>query len=602
MDEAPVRYVCQTTKGPWVLLSITNVVLLRGQLTLEGIVEAPGHASHPLPTAGHEPASEWLAGEKQTGGCVLQLSNAAARTLTLLRRRKVSTLDIAIFKRNNKLVTFAMAYDYPPVVHVAGFDILQVGDSLGMVELVVYAQVVLSKVSCCRCAALMPAALGWSSSDLFSFQSSTLATSIPPSQHTLHGVYKQRADDGNVTYDPVQVRAVHHLDALYDSLAGYGGPKAKAASSASWWQKLTGKDEEPAQEAAPKGLYLHGGVGCGKTFVMDMLVDNVPVEHKQRVRFHEFMLDVHKQMHELRQHCWSRESWLLCFDEFQMTDVTDAPILRRVFSALLERGFVMVATSNRPPSELYKNGLQRELFVAFIDLLGERCNVVSLEDSTTDYRVLRGAVHADNVFEYPITPDTCAAFDYEFTTYGRGEETVETYVTTQGRQVHVPEATVKAGACRFSFRDLCDKPLGAADCLAISKAFSVVFVSDIPLLNAERLNQMRRFTTFVDCMYGRGVRLHCLAPERPERLYQVDVNMKSNGDEVFAFDRTVSRLTEMGSEAYLLAHSERREEFHGQCRAHLFLAPGTEGTAMDPVENEEECEEYEEPRAASAGK
>ncbi|KAL4116469.1 hypothetical protein PRIC2_011922 [Phytophthora ramorum] len=113
---------------------------------------------------------------------------------------------------------------------------------------------------------------------------------------------------------------------------------------------------------------------------------------------------------------------------------------------------------------------------------------------------------------------------------------------------------------------------------------------------------MRRFTTFVDCVYGRGVRLHCLAPERPERLYQVDVNMKSNGDEVFAFDRTVSRLTEMGSEAYLLAHSERREEFHGQCRAHLFLAPGTEGTAKDPVENEEECEEYEEPRAASAGK
>ncbi|KAL4165469.1 hypothetical protein KRP22_014179 [Phytophthora ramorum] len=157
-----------------------------------------------------------------------------------------------------------------------------------------------------------------------------------------------------------------------------------------------------------------------------------------------------------------------------------------------------------------------------------------------------------------------------------------------------PAAALEAGAA--------SRGLGAADFLTISKAFSVVFVSDIPLLNAERLNQMRRFTTFVDCVYGRGVRLHCLAPERPERLYQVDVNMKSNVDEVFAFDRTVSRLTEMGSEAYLLAHSERREEFHGQCRAHLFLAPGTEGTAKDPVENEEECEEYEEPRAASAGK
>ncbi|KAL4165474.1 hypothetical protein KRP22_014184 [Phytophthora ramorum] len=298
----------------------------------------------------------------------------------------------------------------------------------------------------------MPAALGWSSSDLFSFQSSTLATSIPPSQHTLHGVYKQRADDGNVTYDPVQVRAVHHLDALYDSLAGYGGPKAKAASSASWWQKLTGKDEEPAQEAAPKGLYLHGGVGCDARAASALL-------RQQGFREDPIPHIADKLL---------QDSWLLCFDEFQMTDVVDAPILRRLFSALLERGFVMVATSNRPPSELYKNGLQRELFVPFIDLLGERCNVVSLEDSTTDYRVLKGAVHADNVFEYPITPDTCAAFDYEFTTYGRGEETVETYVTTQGRQVHVPEATVKAGACRFSFRDLCDKPLGAADYLAIS--------------------------------------------------------------------------------------------------------------------------------------
>ncbi|KAL4116476.1 hypothetical protein PRIC2_011929 [Phytophthora ramorum] len=266
----------------------------------------------------------------------------------------------------------------------------------------------------------MPAALGWSSSDLFSFQRSTLATSIPPSQHTLHGVYKQRADDGNVTYDPVQVRAVHHLDALYDSLAGYGGPKAKAASSASWWQKLTGKDEEPAQEAAPKGLYLHDGdARAASALLRQQGFREDPIPH---------IADKLLQ-----------DSWLLCFDEFQMTDVVDAPILRRLFSALLERGFVMVATSNRPPSELYKNGLQRELFVPFIDLLGERCNVVSLEDSTTDYRVLKGAMHADNVFEYPITPDTCAAFDYEFTTYGRGEETVETYVTTQGRQVHVPD-------------------------------------------------------------------------------------------------------------------------------------------------------------------
>ncbi|KAF4319858.1 hypothetical protein BBO99_00005885 [Phytophthora kernoviae] len=394
-------------------------------------------------------------------------------------------------------------------------------------------------------------------------------------------------------------------------------PYKNSSANSSWWQKLTGKEDAVESETvdAPKGLYLYGGVGCGKTFVMDMFFDNVPVEKKQRVHFHKFMLDIHKQMHELRRQglhqdpipCIADEllenSWLLCFDEFQITDVADALILRRLFSALLARGFVMVATSNRPPSDLYKNGLQRELFVPFIDLLGERCNVVSLEDSTTDYRVVKSAVHADNVYEYPVTPDTRAVFDYEFLTYCCGEETAETYVTTQGRQVHVPEAAVKAGACQFSFSDLCDKPLGAADYIAIAEAFSVVFVRDIPILNTERINQMRRFITFVDCMYDKGVRLHCLAAESPERLYQVDTSMKSSVDEVFAFDRTVSRLLEMGSEAYLLAHSERQEELSGESRAHLFLAPGTVGTANEPVGNYEAVdEEEEEPRVVNGGK
>ncbi|CAH0521805.1 unnamed protein product [Peronospora belbahrii] len=451
---------------------------------------------------------------------------------------------------------------------------------------------------------------------------STLATSVPSSEHLLHNVYKQRADNGEVTYDPVQVRAVHYLDALYDDIIRYGGPKATVwttnSSPSSWWHKfIIRKEKDHAISPksimnGPKGLYLYGGVGCGKTYVMDMFFDLVPVTEKLRVHFHAFMLDIHKRMHELRRQGHHgdpipqiadhllMDSWLLCFDEFQVTDVADALILRRLFSAMLERGFVMVATSNRPPRDLYKNGLQRELFVPFIDLLVERCNVVSLEESTIDYRVLKSATQAANVYECLITKDTRAAFDYEFKTFCGGEETVSTHVMTQGRKVHIPEAAVKAGACRFSFNDLCDEPLGAADYLAIAEAFSVVFVSDIPLLNAERLNQVRRFITFVDCMYDQGVRLHCLAPESPEHLYQVDTGTKSHVDEVFAFDRTVSRLLEMGSEAYLLAHSDRQDKLRIQPHEHLFLAPSTAETVNESESIGEEDEHYEE--AASAGK
>lgn len=285
---------------------------------------------------------------------------------------------------------------------------------------------------------------------------------------------------------------------------------------------------------------------------------------KQKVHFHKFMLQVHQAMHTARKETSSKESdailpaviektveqgRLLCLDEFQVTDVADALILQRLFTGLWENGCVVVATSNRPPDDLYLNGLQRDRFLPFIDLIKKRCDVVSMWDSDTDYRLIQ-KMQSGTVPVVFVGKGSRKEFDelfYELV--GTAGSVVPTALQTQGRKVKIPLAALSRGVARFSFEDLCQKALGAADYLVIGKTFHTVFVENIPVLTLNELNWVRRFITFVDSMYESNVKLILQSKKPVHEIFQPET--RTEHDEVFAFDRTLSRLDEMASESYL---------------------------------------------------
>ena len=310
-----------------------------------------------------------------------------------------------------------------------------------------------------------------------------------------------------------------------------------------------------------KGVYLHGGVGCGKTFCMRLFYDTLPIASKQFVHFHKFMLTLHRQMHEAKMIDGIKgdvlpavidriieKGMVIAFDEFQVTDVADALILRRLFTGLLDKGAVIIATSNRPPSDLYLNGLQRDLFLPFIKSLEEKNEIVSMWDSETDYRLVQGANKARGV--YFIGDNKKSDFDESFKQLTKGSFIGPTTLTTQGRIIQVPKASLEYHVAKFSFGDLCRKARGAADYLLIGESFHTVFIEDIPVLNMNDVNLVRRFIVFVDAMYECNVKLIVHAETSPEGIFQVDLANR-DCDEVFAFDRTQSRLQEMGSNEYL---------------------------------------------------
>ncbi|MEW9805965.1 cell division protein ZapE [Mesorhizobium sp. ZMM04-5] len=363
--------------------------------------------------------------------------------------------------------------------------------------------------------------------------------------------YAHLVETGEIAEDQAQRTVVAALDHLINDIRA---KRLARKSSALGW--LFAKNRA-AQEHVT-GLYVHGGVGRGKTMLMDLFFETVPVRRKRRVHFNDFMADAHDRIQKHRQarkegtvreddpippvaRALADEAWVLCFDEFSVTDIADAMILSRLFSALFASGVVLVATSNVAPDDLYRDGLNRQLFLPFIGLLKKHAKVLTL-DSPTDYRMEK--LNGMPVYLTPISAATDRRMDEAWQAVARGLPVAPDTVAVKGRQVPVPQAA--GDAARFSFAGLCEKPLGARDYLAIAERYATIFIDHVPVLAESRRNEAKRFILLIDTLYDRHVRLFVSAEAPPQDLYQ-----GKRGTEAFEFDRTVSRLIEMQSRDWL---------------------------------------------------
>jgi cell division protein ZapE len=358
---------------------------------------------------------------------------------------------------------------------------------------------------------------------------------------------------GEVHADPVQERVVLRLQAIYDRLAAAAAPHPPRRGLLA----RLGLVRAPKPPDGPHGLYIWGPVGRGKSMLMDLFFADAPVAKKRRVHFHEFMLEVQARLHNRREKLAAEgappeadtivpiareiaeETRLLCFDEFQVTNIADAMILARLFETLFGEGITVIATSNRKPDDLYKDGLQRDRFLPFIDLIKQRLEILEL-GGNHDYRLDR--LRNFDVYLTPSGAWANAKLDEAFRALSDGADGEPRVLRTQGRDVDIPRAA--PGVAMAHYLDWCAKPMGAADFLCIADHFHTVIMADIPRMGPDSQDKAARFVTMIDTFYEKKVKFICSAATAPSGLYV-------EGDGAFEFQRTVSRLMEMQSPEYL---------------------------------------------------
>jgi cell division protein ZapE len=375
----------------------------------------------------------------------------------------------------------------------------------------------------------------------------------PTAAATLRSRYDRLAAEGSINPDSHQGKAVEALDRLLSDLQA----RSLDSKPGLFARFFGGKRDE----AGPRGLYLHGSVGRGKTMLMDWFLEAAPVEKKRRAHFNDFMADVHDRIGRHRAAVkagtasgddpippvakdLAEQAKLLCFDEFAVTDITDAMILSRLFTALFDEGVVLVATSNVAPDDLYREGLNRQLFLPFIGLLKRHVDVLDI-GGTQDHRMAK--LERLPVYLTPLGPDADASINEAWTVATDGQRTAPAQVEVKGRTIPVPQAAGKAA--RFAFADLCSQPLAARDYLAIVERFPTIFIDGIPVLDAGQRNEAKRLILLVDVLYDRHATLVVTAAAEPDALFKG----RPGSTEMFEFSRTVSRLNEMRSAEWRLA-------------------------------------------------